>query len=97
MGYYVNPDDGSSKERWLALRAVGKPTIGAPSWRAARNEGNLPVCLVDNTLFTAAAIAYSEEECEAFSREDGRNKIWYLIPIGHLLRLDPSLARHIKD
>jgi hypothetical protein len=76
LGYYINPPD-MTKEQFLAThgRPLGRETI---SWD---NAAELPVCLVDNGPFTAAAIAYSPEEFQAFNRaDDYRPKQWFMVP-----------------
>lgn len=71
MGMYVNPPT-MSKEDWL--KANGVPTGSNPG---AITETQVPVCLVNNGLFSAAAVAYNDRELAEFSRPDGRPKSWY--------------------
>jgi len=73
MGYYINPPD-CSKEQFLHNH--GRPVLPGAA-RITHDE--LPVCLVNNGAFTAAGIAYSAEEIEAFSRPDGRAKLWFMV------------------
>lgn len=76
MGLYINPPKGT-KEAFLVEHGV----------RVSPNDvanitdftGDLPVCLFDNGLFTAAGIAYFPEELKEFLKEDGRNKQWFLV------------------
>ena len=83
MGCYVNPKE-ISKEEWLYQQDEG--TEKAPAWEFVP-KGMLPVCLVDNGGFTAAAVAYSESERDRFDEEDGRPKKWFLIPIDDLYQV----------
>jgi hypothetical protein len=78
MGLYVNPPN-MSKEQWLALNAVTSSEV-AP---AKHYNGHLvAVCLVDNGMFTAAAIAYSAEELQVFNYPgDPRPKMWFQVPV----------------
>lgn len=75
MGIYINPKDGS-KEEWLVQH--GKLQIITPSHY--RVDDSYAVCLVDNRLFTAAAIAFDQNELEAFKYPDGREKMWFMVP-----------------
>jgi len=75
MGFYVNPDNGERKETWLAKN--GK-VVASPKFDAA--SPNALVCLVDNGPFTAAGVAYSQAELDAFSYNDGRKRKWYEVP-----------------
>jgi len=76
MGVYINPES-MSKESWLSDHAV---LVGTnqndvlPLKFSDLKEGELFVCLVDNGYFTAAGIAYSEEELSEFNVDDGRYK-----------------------
>jgi len=75
MGCYINPQD-MSKEEWLSTNGIR--LTEAPLFND--NSSMLPVCLVDNGAFTAAAIAYSEHVLEVFGDpRDIRPKKWYLV------------------
>lgn len=43
-------------------------------------EDALPVCLVYNGTFFAVAVAFDEAEFSAFARDDGRSKLWFMVP-----------------
>lgn len=87
MGCYVNPSD-MTKESWLEKNA-NELHGGPPQWSRVL-EGNLPVCLVHNGAFTAAAIAYSERELQDFSDpQDRRPKRWFVAPIEALRKVSP--------
>lgn len=73
MGCYINPRD-MSKEEWLELFGV---RTAAP---APLSETHVPVCLVNNGPFTAAAVGFNDDEVKAFLYPDGRPKIWYTVP-----------------
>ena len=72
MGCYINPQD-ISKEQFLADHGVPCSTPGPIT------EDYLPVCLVNNGFFTAAGVAYSQGEVEAFQYPDGRPKKWFMV------------------
>lgn len=92
MGYYLNPK-AMSKKDWLDTYAV---RINRAPPRQFRDEEHIVICLVDNGFFTAAGIAFSQAELEAFTYEDGREKIWYTIPIKDLIAEDPLMAEVIE-
>jgi len=86
MGFYVNPPN-ESKEDFLAREGIKGPYDLKFKWDSVP-EGFLPVVLVDNGPFTAAAIAYCESELEAFTDMNDRRprqiffvKIEKLIPV----------------
>ena len=82
MGLYINPPD-KTKEEWL--RENGTLLTKPPCWFECQKDENLPVVLVQNTCFTAAAVAYSPEELKTFSRSDDfRPKRYYSAPIEKL-------------
>lgn len=81
MGYYIDPTD-CTKEQWLLKH--GTPVAGPPDWQAVHAAGALPVCLVDNRMFTAAGVAFSPNEQAAFARPDGRDKRWFTVPVSDL-------------
>ena len=73
MGCYVNPRD-QSKEHWL--HSNGTVTTGP----CEITETHLPVVLVDNGLFTAAGVAFNEQERSVFNNPaDARLKSWYKV------------------
>ena len=73
MGKYINPSD-RSKEQFLTEngRRIDLPEHAV--------EGELPVCLVNNGPFTAAGIAFNDQEIKAFSDpDDSRPKQWWAV------------------
>lgn len=74
MGCYINPEN-ESKEAFL--KRHGRSV----TWPLKITDTHVPVCLVDNGLFTAAAVAWCESELQAFQRPgDNRPKQWYIVP-----------------
>ncbi len=86
MGYYINPPD-MSKEEWLAKNGIecAPETAKAHSMKGSTIR---VVCLVDNFEFTAAAIAYTDEERDHFFYPDRsgfqRPRKWYLVEVEKL-------------
>ncbi len=77
MGKYIRPKNGESKESWLMYH--GRRCHEAPQFDPGSDL--IPVCLVDNDLFTAAAICDSSAEHRRFtSPDDYRPKQWWLVP-----------------
>lgn len=94
MGAYINPS-GKTKEAWLAENATEVPN-GATLSFDSLPEGQLPVCLIDNGFFTAAGIAFSPRELEAFTGpDDDRPKKFYLAKIDDLLKVS-DLGRYLR-
>ncbi len=86
MGYYVNPEDGRSKEEFLAQESE-EVTIKTPNFEQYSKDGCLPVVLVDNGEFTAAGIAYDKREFEAFTLpSDRRPKMFFKVKIEKLFK-----------
>lgn len=92
MGCYVNPQTGT-KEEWLAENA--QEMSGPPHWGQGFDpKEQLPVCLVDNGPFTAAAVAYCERELEDFNLPtDHRPKRWFMAPVKELNYVSDLLRR----
>lgn len=95
MGYYINPKDGSSKEEWL--KAHAQEITEDLALQVDTNGDSLPVCLVDNGMFTAAGIGYCSREVEVFAMPDGRPKQWYLAKVADLLTVCPGVQRALKE
>lgn len=99
MGCYVNPKE-SSKESWLEANAKkrGVMVFGTEKVPAYSEfpAGTLPVVLVDNGPFTAAAVAYCEDEYAEFIRlDDSRPRIIFEAKVDDLLKVS-DLARYMK-
>jgi hypothetical protein len=92
MGIYINPLN-MTKEEWLAKNAV---SCGSTPPAFPCDNETLPVCLIDNVIFTAAGVAYSPNELQVFSDpQDGRFKLWYLAKIEDLATVS-DLKRVLK-
>lgn len=79
MGYYIQ---GPQKGKGAYLeRVYGAGWCSEETARSALTHPTIvPVCVVDNGPFEAAALAYSEEEFECFANpEDRRRKRWFLM------------------
>lgn len=75
MGCYINPKD-MSKETWLVRNGI----LCTPAAALAVDfKTELPVCLMQNSGFTAAGIGYCKEEAERFAWPDGRKKLWFIV------------------
>lgn len=101
MGAYVNPA-GETKETWLERE--GKPILEGEArnffnsdW-GDEHKDHLPVCLVQNSAFSAAAVGFSKEEISCFCDPyDRRPRKWYSVPIDKLLESsDPSLKYYLE-
>lgn len=77
MGYYINPPKLTKEE---FLEKHGRPLLSGEVLAFDWERNELPVCLVDNGLFTAAAIAINVRERDAFLRpNDHRPKVWFAV------------------
>ena len=83
MGDYINPK-GMSKEEWLEKhgeiltvdQVITKVWSGPVDYM---EQTTWVVCMVDNGMFTAAAIGTSQSEVRAFLQPDGREKLWLAV------------------
>lgn len=74
MGFYVNTEEG--KETFL--KRVGE-RVNTPTTYDSIPATLAAVCLVDNGIFTAAGVVFSQDELDAFTFPDPRPKTWYLV------------------
>lgn len=93
MGAYVNPE-GMSKEDWLEKHGNWHPHQPI-AWEDVE-EGSLPVVLVSNPGFTAAAIGFNKEEYRVFIEPDGRFKEFYTVKIEDLHTVSSELKHYIS-
>ena len=83
MGFYINPPDGYPKEVFLV--EYGTPIKQPSEDFDFVGSDSLPVCWVDNGMFSAAGICYSKRELVAFTVSgDNRPKQWFLVKKVHL-------------
>ncbi len=84
MGIYVNPPT-ESKEQFLDREGVKILNLDTPII-----DSQILVCLVQNSAFTVAGIAYNEKELQEFKKPtDHRKKTWYRVS---KLSLKPILS-----
>lgn len=82
MGYYVNPKE-MSKPDFLMKYGILITESEARKHKAMESEA-MVVVLVDNGLFMAAGVAFSDQERDAFLSPDGRKKAIFLVGVKHL-------------
>jgi hypothetical protein len=85
MGIYINPP-AEAKEKFLMREKVSGfvPSAIPPKFPEDIGAGNVLVCLVDNGAFTAAGVIPDSREYEEFAHEDGRFKLWFVVPLEKL-------------
>ena len=89
MGAYINPPN-HGKEQWLNTNGVKLSNPSTDLLKSKITDEKVPVCLVDNGPFSAAGIAFSEAEVDAFtSPTDFRPKQWYVV--------DRKVARKVSN
>lgn len=94
MGYYIETDGTHNKAQELvdkrgAHRVLNVPTI---TIKGLADAGEGLVCVVENGIFDAAAICYSETEREAFADPaDPRAKAWLAMPLATIFELCPRV------
>jgi hypothetical protein len=94
MGYYINPV-GQTKEEWLRDNGV---KVDNPNIGAALAETNRLVCWVDNGGFTAAGIAFNQDEVDAFNQaNDLRPKLWFMVDKDKLMEVCPEYKERVEQ
>jgi len=92
MGLYVEVND---KERWLIQNGSSYNNFSPIPFSEIPKE-SFAVCLVDNGMFFAAAVAFDEDEYEAFKNPDGRPKKWFYVEKKYLEKVCPSYEYYVK-
>lgn len=98
MGAYVNHPMG--KEIWLITNgeevSLARLLEFEENWEE-ESQHHFPVILVDNGPFTAAGIAYSKDELNAFTDpRDIRPKRFFIAPIHRLHEVSPELDEYME-
>jgi len=89
MGCYINPRN-MTKEHFLGqFEMISGPTdvwTGCiPTFEEFSKKGAVPVVLIDNGMFTAAGVAFNEDEYDVFTRKgDVREREVYSVPVKDL-------------
>jgi hypothetical protein len=92
MGFYIDPEN-ESKEEWLQKNAK---TCSQSHAETADYIELFPVVLIDNGIFTAAAIAYNKREFEALTLpEDFRPRKFFIAEREKLTPFCPVFDAHI--
>jgi len=85
MGYYINFKD-KTKEEFLDARAIEMQTKEDVLNMCEHDKGFVPVVLIDNGGFTAAGVAFSRDELDAFTEDnDPRPRRFYVIKTSILI------------
>lgn len=98
MGYYVNPEGkfkSGEKEKWLFANGRAVPDGDLPAWEEISKDKAM-VCLINNGVFTAAAIAFKESEYHVFLTPDGRPRIWFSVDREKLTTVSDVEMKHFK-
>lgn len=92
MGYYIETPSQFNKAQQLIGQHDAERTTA--SWPPP--EGKVLICVVQNAMFDVAAIAYDQREMEDFnSPTDYRPKTWLLLPRSTVIKLCPSVEKHL--
>ena len=90
MGCYVDPLYETKEEFLKREGQVVTSDYIFRNYQYIKQEGSLPVILIDNGNFTAAGVAYTECEFELFTvKDDNRPKRFFIVPIEKLMTVSP--------
>ena len=101
MGLYINPMKGT-KEDWLMKKGrqvcILLPEVALPNFKSFTEKGELPVILVNNGIFTAAGVAFNEQEYEIMTESeiDTRPKILFAVSKKKLKKVS-NLKDYLKE
>lgn len=81
MGYYLEFNQPRNKAKQLIERfGLAQITSAAEAIKYADDRSMAVVVVCENGPFDAAGFCYNRREAEAFAKEDGRRKWWFVIP-----------------
>lgn len=97
MGYYIEVPNAHNKAGQL-INLYGASNIGLPPKKLADvPKGKVLVCVVQNGVFDAAGVCYSEEELEAFKEtRTGRPRTWLVMNVDKVCELKPAIAEYLR-
>jgi hypothetical protein len=89
MGYYIETEYNLHKADQLLEAHAEIKEVKQPIFDTTGQTVN--VCVVQNGMFDACAVAYNEDEMNAFLPFDGRPKRWLVLPRKLVIELCPSV------
>jgi hypothetical protein len=90
MGYYIQGDGPHHKAEFIIDKYAGQLMLDPVFLDPAK--GFVTVCVVNNGPFEAAAVAYSQEEFDAFNDPtDYRPKVWLKVPTNQAVLACPDV------
>lgn len=96
MGCYIDlPGKRGHAEKLMALGAV---EVGPPESIAEVPKGTVLICVVQNSVFDAAGVAYSEAEFQRMvGGMNGREHTWLLLDRPIALDLNPQIPNYEQE
>lgn len=92
MGYYIETDSSKGKVEWILANTKSRET--PRPFKGTTTE--IPVVVVDNGLFEAAAICFDQGELDEFTRvNDTRPIRCLLVAREDVIRLNPESEKHL--
>lgn len=96
MGVYIEVPFATEKAMQLK-RDYGAQVILRPKLLTEVPKGKTLICVVENGMFDAAGIIFSQSELEAFSEtRTGRPRTWLLMDTEEVVKLKPHLAAELR-
>lgn len=89
MGYYIETLAPRFKANQL-MELHGAKLEPGPFFDPSRVK--IPICVVQNGPFDAAAVGFSQDEVDAFCGQDGRPRTWLSLSKEKVIELCPTVA-----
>lgn len=97
MGFYIEVPSATNKAGQL-MKLYGADNIGLPPKKLSDIPKNkVLICVVQNGLFDAAGICYSEDELNEFKEtRTGRKRTWLTMDVEKVAELKPAIAPYLR-
>lgn len=96
MGFYLEVPTHRQKAKYLIEHHQAKRLeFAPPTLQNHVSKDETLVCVVENGLFDAIGICYSERELQDFGYPDGRPKHWLILPVAESVKLSPHLKEYL--
>lgn len=93
MGFYIETGSNKRKAAWILANTKSRETPRA--FKGTAEE--IPVVVVDNGPFEAAAIAFDQGELDAFTEVgDTRPARFLLVARQDVIKLNPNVEKHLR-